>query len=100
MKSGGDMERYLKETNMLDFSSLSIRSLIEERSWLKENQFERIRAIYNFVRDEILFGYNRLTILKLRKFLKMDMANVTLKEHYLWPFYVDAEFLVEYMALR
>ncbi len=49
------MERYLKETNMLDFSSLSIRSLIEERSWLKENEFERIKSIYNFVRDEILF---------------------------------------------
>lgn len=64
------MERYLKETNMLDFSSLSIRSLIEERSWLKENEFERIKSIYNFVRDEILFGYNASDGIKASKVLK------------------------------
>ncbi len=64
------MERYLKETNMLDFSSLSIRSLIEERSWLKENEFERIKSIYNFVRDEILFGYNTSDEIKASEVLK------------------------------
>ncbi len=52
------MKRYLKETPMLDFSCGSIQRLIERRKWRELNEFERLRAIYNFVRDEILFGYN------------------------------------------
>ena len=43
---------------MLDFSSSAIQNLIEERNWRSLGEFERIRSIYNFVRDEILFGYN------------------------------------------
>ncbi len=52
------MDRYLTETPMLDFSNSAIQSLIKERGWMPLGEFERIRAIYNFVRDEILFGYN------------------------------------------
>ena len=52
------MEQYLKETQMLDFSHADIAKLIEARGWQKLAEFERIRAIYNYVRDEILFGYN------------------------------------------
>ncbi len=52
------MERYLQETKMLDYSSPSIQKLIESRGWKRLNEFERLKAIYNFVRDEILFGYN------------------------------------------
>ena len=51
-------DRYLKETKMLDFSSENIKSLVAERKWNSLAEFERIKAIYNFVRDEILFGYN------------------------------------------
>ena len=52
------MERYLTETPMLDFSAPAIQALIGQRGWLSLEDFERIRAIYNYVRDEILFGYN------------------------------------------
>ena len=52
------MERYLNETPMLNFSDASIQNLVEERGWKKLDEFERIKAIYNYVRDEILFGYN------------------------------------------
>ena len=52
------MEQYLNETQMLDFSHADIAKLIEARGWQKLAEFERIRAIYNYVRDEILFGYN------------------------------------------
>ncbi len=51
-------ENNLKETRMLDFSSPSIQNLIKERGWAELPEFEKIKAIYNFVRDEILFGYN------------------------------------------
>ncbi len=52
------MEKYVEETNMLDFSHKSIQMLIISRDWININEFERIKAIYNFVRDEIKFGYN------------------------------------------
>lgn len=50
--------RYLEETAMLDFSSPSLMSLVEEREWGELSEVERVRSIYLFVRDEILFGYN------------------------------------------
>lgn len=52
------MEKYLKETNMLDYSNSSIQELVKRKGWKEIKQFERIRDIYTFIRDEILFGYN------------------------------------------
>lgn len=52
------MDRYLKETQMLNFSAKNIQMLISKRKWKTLDTFERIKAIYNYVRDEILFGYN------------------------------------------
>lgn len=52
------MEKYIEETKMIDFSHKSIQGLIISRNWLNLNEFERIKRIYNFVRDEIKFGYN------------------------------------------
>ncbi len=49
---------YLKETPMLDFRDESIEGLIVSRGWRKLGEFERLRSIYDFVRNEILFGYN------------------------------------------
>lgn len=52
------MENYLRETPMLDFSAPIIQRLIRGRRWNDLDDFHRIRQIYDFVRDEILFGYN------------------------------------------
>lgn len=52
------MYRYLQETKMLNYSDKQIQQLISEKSWKILEEFEHIKAIYNFVRDEILFGYN------------------------------------------
>ena len=43
---------------MRDYSDVSIRQLIQSRKLTELNTFECIKAIYNYVRDEILFGYN------------------------------------------
>lgn len=48
----------LKSTRMLDFTSAPIKSLIAARGWQGMPEAERARAAYNFVRDEIAFGYN------------------------------------------
>ena len=52
------MDEYLKETHMLDYSHPAIQKLIHDKHWNEINKFERIQAIYNYVRDDILFGYN------------------------------------------
>lgn len=43
---------------MLDFPNASIQRLVKSRQWNALEHFSRIKAIYNFVRDEIQFGYN------------------------------------------
>ena len=43
---------------MLNYSDERIQCLIKDRKWKNADKFECLKAIYNFVRDEILFGYN------------------------------------------
>lgn len=52
------MDKYIQETNMLDYQNPHIQQLIQSRGWRELTAFDRIKAIYNYVRDEILFGYN------------------------------------------
>lgn len=49
---------YLQSTTILDYNSPNIQLLSKNRYWIKLPTFERIGAIYNFIRDEIKFGYN------------------------------------------
>ena len=49
---------FLIETPMLDFNHSQIQTLIEQRKWRDLSQYDAIGAIYNYVRDEIRFGYN------------------------------------------
>jgi hypothetical protein len=48
----------LQPTRLLDFQSPALRSLVQARGWARLPVRERIGAIYDFVRDEIAFGYN------------------------------------------
>ncbi len=49
----------LNTTKILNFEHPDIQALIEERGWKELNEYERIEAAYDFVRNEIVFGYNR-----------------------------------------
>ena len=62
--------QYLKETKMLDYSHKSIQKLIRERSWKSLPETKRVKAIYEFVKDEILFGYNVDDNVKASRVLK------------------------------
>ncbi|MDG0872487.1 transglutaminase-like domain-containing protein [Paenibacillus thiaminolyticus] len=55
------MERipYLQATDLVDYNHPSIRELVEERQWGQLSDYDKIREIYEFVRNEIPFGYNR-----------------------------------------
>ncbi|MGF1728385.1 transglutaminase-like domain-containing protein [Photobacterium kasasachensis] len=52
-------KEYQQETPMLDFNHPSIQGLVEQRKWKNLSQYDAIGAIYNYVRDEIHFGYNK-----------------------------------------
>ncbi len=43
---------------LLDYQHPTIQSLVAQRGWTKLLEYERIGAVYDFVRDEIAFGYN------------------------------------------
>lgn len=62
-------EKYLKETQMVNYRTDSIQRLVEKRGWKNLDEFERIGAIYDFVRNEIAFGYNRSDTLNAEEVL-------------------------------
>ncbi len=51
-------QRYLAETPILDFRSGAIQALITARGWASLDPGGRIGAAYDFVRNDIMFGYN------------------------------------------
>ncbi|MCO4839335.1 MAG: transglutaminase family protein [Rhodobacteraceae bacterium] len=51
-------QQFLSQTPLLNFQADSIQKLIVDRGWLELPPAERIGAAYDFVRNEILFGYN------------------------------------------
>ncbi|MEQ9566676.1 MAG: transglutaminase family protein, partial [Pseudomonadales bacterium] len=54
-----DAAPLLASSQLLDYRAPSIVRLTEDRSWRRLPQYDRIGAIYDFVRNEIAFGYNR-----------------------------------------
>lgn len=52
------MPPLLAETSLLDFHHPTIDALVAERGWLVLRPYDRIGAVYDFVRNEIAFGYN------------------------------------------
>ncbi|MEP3245719.1 MAG: transglutaminase family protein [Sneathiella sp.] len=61
---------YLAETPILDFHSESVQTLILENEWKDLSDGQKIGAAYDFVRNEILFGYNAKDALSASQILK------------------------------
>lgn len=53
-----DDARYLADTALLDTHHPAIAQLVASRGWRELDEHDRIGAIYDFVRNEIAFGYN------------------------------------------
>lgn len=53
------MEKYLKNTAMLDYKSQQISDLIIEQKWNDMDEYAKIGAIYDYVQNNILLGYNK-----------------------------------------
>mgnify|MGYP000704706754 CR=1 FL=1 len=54
-----DQDPLLEPTRLVDFQSPSIAKLIQDHGWADLDEHERIGAVYDLVRNEIAFGYNR-----------------------------------------
>lgn len=52
------MEKHLRETDLVNFKNPEIQNLIKKRAWKNLDDFHKVEAIYDFVQNEILFGYN------------------------------------------
>jgi len=52
------LDKHLEETRLLDYSHPSLVALVERRGWNRLSPYDAIGAIYDFVRNEIRFGYN------------------------------------------
>lgn len=53
------MEKYLKDTAMLNYRAQEITNLIKTQNWHKLNEFDKIGAIFDYVQNYILLGYNK-----------------------------------------
>lgn len=53
------MEQYLKSTRLLNCYEKEISDLICARKWNNLDDYDKIGAIYDFVQNEILLGYNK-----------------------------------------
>ena len=52
------LSNYLSDTVMLDFHSPCIQQLVNRKGWQHLSVKEKISNIYDFVRNDIKFGYN------------------------------------------
>ena len=52
------MQTLLATTPLLDYQHPTLQQLVAKRQWNTLAAFDKIQQIYNFVRDEIQFGYN------------------------------------------
>lgn len=50
--------REIQYTDIINFKHSEIQLLITRHNWQNLCNYKKIDAIYQFVKDEILFGYN------------------------------------------
>lgn len=72
-------DEYLRETKLVDYGSPPIKSLISVRGWENLSEYDAIGAAYHFVKDEILFGYNKNDTLKASEVLNEGMGQCNTK---------------------
>lgn len=63
-------DQCLRATPILDYNAPEIAALIEQRGWMALPPYDRIGAVYDYVRNEIMFGYNQSDSLRATQVLK------------------------------
>ena len=52
------LKEYLEVTEMLNFRSQEIQKVVVKKHWSNLTEYNKIKSIYEFVQNDILFGYN------------------------------------------
>ena len=73
------MDRYLTATPLLDFNHPSLADLVMNRDWISLPEYERIARIYDFVQNEIDFGYNQADDIPASSVLKDEIGQCNTK---------------------
>lgn len=73
------MEKYLKDTAILNYHSQEIVNLINSKGWNKLSEFDKIGAIYDFVQNDIVLGYNKYDNLTATQVLKDGIGQCNTK---------------------
>lgn len=67
---------YLQPTALLDFDNIAIRHLLHQRGWANlESVYDRVEAVYQYVKDEVLYGYCPDFQIPASKVLKQGMGS-------------------------
>lgn len=53
-----DFQKYLQRTAILDFDHPVIQALVTEKGWRQLTDPKNVKRIYDYVKDEVKFGYN------------------------------------------
>ncbi len=61
--------KYTEVTTMLNYKSREIQELIYTKKWNELDEYQKIKAIYEYVQNEILFGYNCEDLLTAKQVL-------------------------------
>ncbi|BBN82917.1 transglutaminase [Pseudoalteromonas sp. A25] len=64
------MQAYLSHTPLLNFEHPDIQALITSRCWHEMDKPTALKAIYDFVKDDIFFGYSAQDTLKASEVLQ------------------------------
>jgi hypothetical protein len=78
-KFDGLDERYLKATRLVDFTSPAIAQLVRSRGWEALTKYYRIAKIYDFVQNEIEFGFSEADDLPASRVLEDGLGQCNTK---------------------
>jgi Transglutaminase-like superfamily len=69
----------LAATALLDYNNPGIQALVKNKGWMTLSPYQRIGQIYDFVRDDIQFGYNDDDILPASRVLSERIGQCNTK---------------------
>lgn len=69
----------MQNSKMLNYEDKAIQDLIKSRKWRDLNEFDRIGAVYGFVQNEILLGYNKTDRLTASEVLREGIGQCNTK---------------------
>lgn len=94
------MKQFLVTTPLVDYQHSEIQSLIEAKGWRQLDEITAAEQIYNFIKDDIEFGYSETDTLTASQVLKQGYGQCNTKGTLLVALLRLVIFPPEFMGLR